>query len=239
MKERGQPRSVHQEASCSGPVLKMALRKMLSRDVFNGFGNCLILFRLSECCPMHAKHLGVEWSCEYVQGTQGVSERHGTGRARHSAKETLGDLRQVGWLGAGSHPVTWVNKPPISCPENQLRLLACVTPQELLSQPPWAACELSPLPTLPFLPQRHPPSISSLPRCTDLLPLAVFGLVVYFLPGPPSLSPLDPRFGFLKVVYQGCPEEGGRKGPKSPCLPPSHRKLFLLSKHSHPGDQRL
>lgn len=57
LKERGQPRSVHQEASCCGSVLKMAPREMLSRDVFNGFGNCLILLQLSECCPMHAKHL--------------------------------------------------------------------------------------------------------------------------------------------------------------------------------------
>lgn len=96
LKERGQPRSVHQEASRSGSVWKMALREMLSRDVFNGFGNCLILFQLSECCRMHVKHLGVEWSCEYVQGTQGISERHGIRRAGHSAKGTLGDLRQVG-----------------------------------------------------------------------------------------------------------------------------------------------
>lgn len=80
-------------------------------------------------------------------------------------------------------PMSRVNKAPISRPEKQLRLLACLTPQELLSHPPWAACELSPFPQPPFLLQRHPPSISSLPRCSHPLSLTVsFALVVYFLP---------------------------------------------------------
>lgn len=64
---------------------------------------------------MHVKHLGIEWSCEYVQDTQGVSERHGIRRARDSAKETLGDLRQVGWV-LGQCPILFFQRPFLTFP---------------------------------------------------------------------------------------------------------------------------
>lgn len=74
------------------------------------FGNCLILLQLSERCPVHVKHLGVEWSRELVQGSRGISARHGISGAGHTARETVGDLRQVGQV-LGQCPVLLFKEP--------------------------------------------------------------------------------------------------------------------------------
>ena len=36
-----------------------------------GLGNWLILSQSPACCPMHAKHLGPMWACEWGQGVRG------------------------------------------------------------------------------------------------------------------------------------------------------------------------
>lgn len=114
-------------------------------------------------------------------------------------------------------PTSRVNKAPISFPEKRLRLLACLSPQELLSHPPWAACERSPFPQQPFLLQRHRhPSALCLAAHTrspwlsspspwlfifSLLPIAFLHLLQ------------DLGLEFLQSVYQGCPAEEDRKDP--------------------------
>lgn len=117
--------------------------------------------------------------------------------------------------------MTWVNKPSVSCPEKQLRLLASVTPQELSPSPA----------SLPGLPVRflHSPNCRSSPRAarhpsalclaaqTRLPWLSSVWLFIFSLLHPPLL----PDTALSKAVHQGCPE-GGREDPRPETAPSHH-----------------
>lgn len=100
--------------------------------------------------------------------------------------------------------------------------LACLIHQELLSQPLPGPLVHSLHPMGPAsLPPETLLSISCLPRWSQLLSLAVFSLVVYFLSLPSSHSLFLHLFldlGLLCVAFQGCPAEGVRKDAQSSAL---------------------
>lgn len=85
----------------------------------------------------------------------------------------------------------------------------------------WAACERSPFPQTAFPPLETPPSISSLPHCSHSLSLAVFSLLVYFLPASYSLSPLASRLSSCRLFTRAVLQEEAEKIPQAECRPPA------------------